>query len=73
MTTRQITAGLAALVLGASVATACGGGGDRESVDQSNQGELTAPGSESTIETGPTTLGATGETQPTVTQSETGP
>ena len=74
MTTRQITAGLGALVLGASVATACGGGGgDRESVDQSNQGELTAPGSESTIETGPTTLGATGETQPTVTQPEDGP
>ena len=73
MTPRQITAALAALVLGLTTATACGGGGDRESVDQSNQGELTAPNSESTIETGPTTLGATGETQPSVTQPEDGP
>jgi hypothetical protein len=73
MTVRQITAALAALALGVGLATACGGGGSRESVDQSNQGELTAPGSQSTIETGPTTLGATGETQQTVTQTETGP
>ena len=74
MTTRQISAARAALVLGATSAAACGdSGGDRENVDQSNQGELTAPGSESTIETGPTTLGATGETQPSVTQPEDGP
>jgi len=73
MTSRQMIAALAALVLGASVATACGGGGDRESVNQSNQGEKTAQGSPSTIETGPTTLGSTGETQETVTQEESTP
>ena len=38
-------------MLGAGVGTACGKG-SRESVNQSNQGELTAPGSESTIEAG---------------------
>ena len=73
MTSRQMIAALAALVLGAGVATACGNSGDRESVNQSNEGEKTAQGSPSTIETGPTTLGSTGEEQETVTQEESTP
>ena len=72
MTMRKFTAALAALTLGVGFAGACGGGGDREDVNQSNEGQQVAPGSEGTIETGPTTLGSTGETQPTVTQEEGG-
>jgi hypothetical protein len=72
MTTRRMTAVLAALILGAGSAAACGSeSGDRESVDKSNQGDQVPEGGNVVTETGPTTLQSTG-TQPTVTQ-ETGP
>jgi hypothetical protein len=70
---RRLAALLTAFVLGLTLA-ACGddsGGGGRENVQRSNQGE-TGEGP-TTIETGPTTLGSTGETQPEVDQTETGP
>ena len=73
MSTRQITAALAALVLGAGVAGACGGGGGRENLDQGNPGELESQGGQETQPApGPTTLGSTGEEQPEVTQPEGG-
>ena len=68
-----MTTALVALALGAGVATACGDSGDRESVNQSNEGELTSEGSPSTVETGPATLGSTGEAQEPVTQEESTP
>ena len=72
MDPRRITAVVAALILGAGTAAACGSeSGDRESVDQSNQGENSSQGGNQVIETGPTTLQSTG-TQPTVTQEEGG-
>ena len=75
MTSRRISALLAALILGAGTAVSCGGAdtGDREDVNQSNEGEKAPEGSRVQTVTGPTTLQSTGETQPTVTQSETGP
>lgn len=69
MDLRRPTAVLAALILGAGTAAACGSeSGDRESVDQSNQGEQGAEGGKEVTETGPTTLESQGGTQPTVTQ-----
>ncbi|HEX8205131.1 MAG TPA: hypothetical protein VF587_03630 [Solirubrobacteraceae bacterium] len=70
---RRLSAVLTAFVLGLSLA-ACGGDdntGGRENVERSNQGE-TGQGP-TTVETGPTTLGSTGEDQPQVDQTETGP
>ena len=74
MNARKLTAALAALALGAGTAGACGGAdvGDREDQNQGNEGQLDAPGSQSTVQRNPTTLGSTGETQPTVTQPEGG-
>ncbi|HEV2061511.1 MAG TPA: hypothetical protein VGR12_01555 [Solirubrobacteraceae bacterium] len=66
---------LAALVSASALALTLGACGDeegsRENVERSNLGN-TGEGPQ-TIETGPTTLGSTGEEQPTVDQTETGP
>ena len=71
----RIAAAVAAGALGlctAGLAGACGdGGGGRENVERSNQGD-TSQGPQ-TVETGPTTLGATGEDQPEITQEQTTP
>jgi hypothetical protein len=68
---RRLAALLTAIVLGVSFA-ACGDDeSDRENVERSNQGET--PEGPTTVETGPTTLGSTGEDQPEVDQTETGP
>jgi hypothetical protein len=61
---------VAALSLGTA---ACGGSGDRDDVDQSNEGQLTAPGSPSTVEPPASGLTSTGETPPPVTQPQTEP
>ena len=71
---RRLAALLTAFVLGISFA-ACGddeGTGGRENVERSNEGE-TPEDTPTTVETGPTTLGSTGEDQPEVDQTETGP
>ena len=77
MNLRPITALVAALALalGAGTAVSCGGAdvGDREDVNESNEGEKGAEGGKVQTVTGPTTLGSTGEEQPEVTQPETGP
>ena len=74
MDSRRITAVVAALILGAGTAAACGSeSGDRENVEKSNQGEQSPQGGGAVTETGPTTLQSTGEEQPEVTQPETGP
>jgi hypothetical protein len=70
---RRLAALLTAVVLGLSLA-ACGDDdstGSRENVERSNQGE--SGDGPTTVETGPTTLGSTGEDQPEVDQTETGP
>lgn len=68
---RRLAALLSAFVLGLTLAACGDDGGGRENVERSNQGE-TGEGPQ-TIETGPTTLGSTGEQQPEVDQTETGP
>ncbi len=69
---RRIPAALAALMLGAGFAGACGEG-DREQVEQSNDGEQLPEGSNTQIETDPgPTQTSEGEEQETVTQSEEG-
>ena len=75
MDSRRITAVVAALILGAGTAVSCGGGnvGDREDVDQGNEGVKTSEGGRIQTERGPTTLQSTGPEQPEVTQPETGP
>ena len=68
----RIAAAVAAGALGLCTAglAACGdSGGGRENVDRGNPGD-TSQGPQ-TVETGPTTLGSTGETQPTVDQTQT--
>ena len=71
MTRRStITAAVVAAALG--VTAGCGGGGDRESVDQSNQGELDSQGGVETQQDPATGITPTGETQPSVTQPEGG-
>jgi hypothetical protein len=75
MTARQITAALAALAVGAGAGAGCGGNsGGRESREQGNQGEIEPQGGgpATQAEPGPSTLGATGETPPTVTQESSG-
>ena len=70
----RIAAALAAGILGMSFAVACGDEnteGSRENVERGNLGN-TGQGPQ-TIETGPTTLGSTGEDQPEVDQNETTP
>ncbi len=70
----RIAAAVAAGAMGLCTAglVACGGSeGSRENVERGNLGN-TSQGPQ-TVETGPTTLGSTGETQPTVDQTETGP
>ena len=70
----RLSALIAAAVLSLGAAS-CGGEdtGDREDVDQSNEGQLTAPGSPSTIEEPGAGLTSTGEEPPPVTQPETAP
>ena len=69
---RKIPAALAALMLGAGFAGACGEG-SREQVDQSNPGEQVPEGSNTTIEPDPgPTQTSQGEDEPTVTQGEDG-
>ena len=54
--------------LGGGVAVACGGGGDREDVNQSNEGRDVPEATPGTTNTNPTQLTPTGETQPEITQ-----
>ncbi len=69
MRRRALAASLAAAALGLA---ACGDEeGSRENVERGNLGN-TSQGPQ-TIETGPTTLGATGEEQPEITQTQTSP
>jgi hypothetical protein len=72
----RIAAAVAAGALGLSSAVglaACGSSeGGREDPERGNLGD-TSSQSPQEVETGPTTLGSTGETQPTVDQTETGP
>ena len=70
----RISALLAAAVLSLGAAS-CGGddSGDREDVDQSNEGQLTAPGSPSTLEEPASAQTSTGEEAPPETQPEDGP
>ena len=70
----RLSALLAAAVLSVGAAS-CGGddAGDRDDVDQSNEGQLTAPGSPSTVEPPAPGLTSTGEDPGGVTQPETGP
>lgn len=69
----QIAATLAAGALGLSLGlAACGDSeGSRENQERGNLGN-TSQGPQ-TVETGPTTLGSTGETQPTIDQDESTP
>ena len=75
MDSRRITAVVAALILGAGTAVSCSGAdtGDREDVNQGNEGVKTSEGGRIQTERGPTTLQSTGPDQPEVTQPETGP
>ena len=67
----RLAALVTAFALGLSLA-ACGDEeGSRENVERGNLGN-TSQGPQ-TVETGPTTIGATGETQPTVDQVPTTP
>ena len=67
---RRIAVALAAGALGVSAGVACGDDeGGRENVERGNLGETSQGPQE--VETGPTTLGATGEDQPEVTQTQT--
>ena len=70
---RRLAALLTAFALGLSLSVAaCGDSeGSRENVERGNLGN-TSQGPQ-TVETGPTTLGSTGEEQPSVDQTETGP
>ena len=69
---RKIPAALAALMLGAGFAGACGEG-DREQVEQSNDGEQLPEGSNTQVETDPgPTQTSEGADQPEVTQPEGG-
>ena len=69
---RRLLAALTAAVLGMTLAAACGDSeGGRENVERGNPGN-TGQGPQ-TVETGPTTLGATGEDQPEIDQTETAP
>lgn len=73
-TRHRIAAAVVAAALGLCTAglAACGGQeGGRENVERGNLGD-TSQGPQ-TVETGPTTLGSTGETQPTVDQNEQTP
>jgi hypothetical protein len=68
MTRGTIIAAVAAAALG----VAAPGCGDRENVEQSNQGELDPQGGQSTQQEPGTGITPTGETQPSVTQGEGG-
>ena len=72
---QRIPAALAALMLGvgfAGYAAGCGDG-DREQVEQSNDGEKLPEGSNTQVETDPgPTQTSEGEDQPTVTEEESG-
>lgn len=68
---QRIPAALAALMLGVGFAGACGEG-DREQVEQSNDGEQIPEGSNTQVETDPgPTETSEGEDQETVTETET--
>jgi hypothetical protein len=69
---RKIPAALAALMLGVGFAGACGDG-DREQVEQSNDGEQLPEGSNTQVEPSPgPTRTSEGQPQETVTQPEGG-
>ena len=71
---RRLAAALAAALLGLATAglAACGDSeGSRENQERGNLGN-TSQGPQ-TVETGPTTLGSTGEEQPEIDQNETTP
>ena len=67
----RLAATLAAVVLSAGLAACGNDSSDRQDVDQSNEGQLTAPGSPSTVETNPGGLTSTGKDSPTVSQPDT--
>ncbi len=74
MLRHRIAAALTAAALGVAAAglAACGDSeGSRENVERGNLGN-TSQGPQ-TVETGPTTLGSTGEDQPEITQTQTTP
>jgi hypothetical protein len=71
MTSRRLTAALAALVLGSGFAAACGQG-SREQPEKSNSGQP-PQGGKTVVETGVATLQSTGPAETQVTQSATGP
>jgi len=54
--------------LGGGTAVACGGAGDREDVDQSNEGRDVPEATPGTTMSNPTQLTPTGEEQPEITQ-----
>jgi hypothetical protein len=68
---RRLAAVLTAFVLGLAAASCGDEEGSRENVERGNLGN-TSEGP-STVETGPTTLGSTGEDQPEITQTQTAP
>jgi hypothetical protein len=67
MSRRLLTAMLVAGLLGGAVG-ACGDSGQRESIEQSNQGRDIPRGTPQTVEENPSRLTPTGTAQPTVTQ-----
>jgi hypothetical protein len=66
----HLVAMIAAGALGGGVA-ACGGAGDREDVNQSNEGRDVPEATPGTTESNPTQLTPTGEEQPEITQPPT--
>jgi hypothetical protein len=73
MSFRRLAVALTAATLGMGLAAACGDSeGSRENVERGNQGNTGDAGAV-TVETGPTTIGSTGEDQPQVTQEQTTP
>ena len=74
MPRRHILAAVAAGVLGVGVGGACGNEeSDRQSIEQSNEGQGVPEGTPGTVETNPDSLTSTGEEEPEVTQPETTP
>ncbi len=66
----QLVAMVVAGALGGGVA-ACGGAGDREDINQSNEGRDVPEATPGTTEKNPTQLTPTGEEQPEITQPPT--
>ena len=66
-----LSAGAIGLSLGLAACGSSSTEGSRENVEKGNLGNTTE--GPQTVETGPTTLGSTGEDQPEVDQTQTGP